>query len=113
MSSEFHETEINIISENTILEGKFTFHHTTRIHGSIIGTIENKESNELIISSTGMMRGKIIADTVIIDGFFEGEIEAKKKVTLSESAKVIGKIETPALEMSFGAYFDGETSMSP
>jgi len=111
--SEIRETEINIISENTTLEGRFTFHHTTRVHGSISGTIENKESSELILSETGMIKGTVSAETVIIDGFFEGEIKAKKKVTLSQSAKVIGLIEAPSIEISFGAYFDGETNMTP
>lgn len=111
--AEFHESEVNIISENTSLEGSFCFHHTTRIHGTITGKIENKEESELILSETGSIKGYITADTVIIDGFFEGEIRAKKRVVLSQSAKVIGKIDTPSLEISFGAYFDGETKMSP
>ncbi len=103
------ESSINVIAEGTRLEGKIYFDHVSRVHGELKGEIFAKEGSTLILSETAYVEGDIHADTLIIDGFVQGNIEAKSKVVLSTTGRVIGNITAPSLSIGFGAFFEGES----
>lgn len=105
------ETNINIISEGTRIEGKLVFDQISRVHGVLIGEIRAKEGSTLILSESSVVEGNIDADVLIIDGFVHGQIFAKTRVVLSRTGRVIGNIKTTSLQVEFGAYFDGQCSM--
>lgn len=105
------ESKCNLISEGTLIEGEITFDHVTRVHGMLKGEVHAKEGSTLILSETGVIEGKVKADHLMIDGFIRGNIQAKSKVKISSTGRVIGNIITPALEIEFGAHFEGRCVM--
>ena len=105
------ESEVTLISENTEIEGCITCNNSTRINGKIKGNVISGADSQLIISGTALVHGNIYSDLVIIDGFVQGDIRATKKVVISATGRVIGSIETPSLDMDFGAYFEGKCLM--
>jgi cytoskeletal protein CcmA (bactofilin family) len=55
--------------------------------------------------------GKITADSLIIDGFVKGEIQATQKVWITPRARVLGSIQTPSLKVDPGAIFEARVKM--
>jgi len=109
--NEINESEINIVSEKSVIIGRSCFDQVTRIHGTLKGEVESAAGSTLIVSETGAVEGNIRADTLIIDGFVQGDISATKRLRISNTGRVIGNIECPTVQIEFGAFFDGECKM--
>lgn len=105
------ETELTIVSENTKLEGQLLFSKVTRVHGLLSGEVHADEGSTLILAQSAVVEGQIHADTLLINGFVRGNIEAKKSVFISESGRVIGTISTPNLRVEHGAYLEGKLNI--
>ena len=105
------ERRINVISEGTVLQGTINFEEIVRVHGKLEGKVHAKPGSTLILAESSTTQGTVEADTLIIDGFVEGEIHATTKVIVSGTGRVIGNIYTPSLLLEFGAYFEGKCSM--
>ena len=50
---------------------------------------------------------EIDGDTIWIEGFVRGDIRARTRIVLSRTARVIGNLEGPFIEIQPGAYFEG------
>ena len=109
--SSLKETQINMISEGTRIEGEITFDQVSRIHGVLVGRVQSKPGSTLILSETGVVEGNIEADVLMINGYVRGDIKTKTRVFVSKTGRVIGNIETPSLVLEFGAYFEGACKM--
>ncbi len=103
-----NETAVTLISEGTSLQGNLRFNDVSRVHGRLKGDIVAEDGSTLILGETAVVEGKIHADTLVIDGYVNGDIFAKSKVVLSRTGRVIGNIRTSSLQIEFGAYFDGK-----
>ena len=111
MTTPLNESTINIIAVGSRLEGKIVFENISRVHGTLVGQIEAKDGSTLILGESGMIEGTVHADTLMIDGFIQGNIHARTKVTISGTGRVLGNIKTPSLTIGFGAFFEGECLM--
>ncbi len=109
--SSLKETQMNMISEGTRIEGEITFDQVSRIHGVLVGRVHSKSGSTLILSETGVVEGNIDADVLMINGYVRGDIKTKTRVFVSRTGRVIGNIETPSLVLEFGAYFEGACKM--
>ncbi len=98
----------NLIAENSHLTGTINLDQISHIYGKVAGTIKAAAGSLIVIKPSGQIEGKIEADSIIVDGFFEGELIATGKVTLSRTARVLGKIITNNLVIENGAFFEGE-----
>ena len=111
--TEIKESAINLISEQTRIDGKVTFDRITRVHGVLNGEVSAKEGSTLILAETSMTEGTIRADTLIVDGFVRGEIFATKQVVISQTGRVVGNIKTASFRLEPGAYFEGACVTTP
>jgi cytoskeletal protein CcmA (bactofilin family) len=107
----WQETAITIISENTKIQGHMVFRNLTRVHGILLGEIQAEPGSTLIFSETAVVEGTIEADTLLIDGYVNGTIFAKKRIVISPTGRVLGKLQTPSLLLEFGAHFEGTCLM--
>lgn len=112
MTKSPHETTVNIISEGTRLEGKILFDDISRVHGVLVGDIRAKEGSTLVLGETSVVEGNIDADTLLIDGYVQGDVTARTRVVVSRTGRVLGNIKTPSLTVEFGAYFEGACAMN-
>jgi len=101
------ESEITLMSQGSLIKGEFTFDRMTRLHGRLEGKIHGLPGSVLIVGETASVHGEIKGDEIIIDGFVHGDIEAKTKVVVSESGRLIGNVRAPKFEVKFGAHFEG------
>lgn len=102
------ETEISLFSQGSLIKGELSVDQTARLHGRVEGKIIGLEPSLMVISETGSVHGEIQGDEVIIDGFVSGNISAKRRIVLSESARVIGDLHAPNIEIKFGCFFEGK-----
>lgn len=107
------ESAINVVAEGTRVEGKISFEHISRVHGTLIGEVHAKPGSTLILSETAMVEGNITADTLFIDGYVHGDVQAKTQVIISRTGRVVGNISTKSLKLEFGGYFEGRCAMEP
>lgn len=109
--STLHETSVNIVSESTRIEGKIVFEQVSRFHGTLIGEAHAREGSTLILTQSSVVEGDIFADTLLVDGFVQGNIRARSRVVVSGTGRVLGNIQTPSLKLEFGAFFEGSCNL--
>jgi cytoskeletal protein CcmA (bactofilin family) len=68
---------------------------------------------DLIVGEGGIVVGDVVAKNVIIAGEIKGTIEARGKMELAPSAKVIGDSKMITLVIEDGAYLQGMCSPLP
>lgn len=108
---ELKESEITLVSEGTSFEGTLSLESVARLHGSVKGKVVGRPGSLIVIGASSMIEGNLEGDTLWIEGFVRGHVLASKKVILTETARVIGDIECPKIEIEPGAYFEGSCKM--
>lgn len=98
------------IGEGSVFEGKFYISGSLRIDGKFEGEIKTDE--ELVVGPTGKVKTNINAKSVVIAGTVIGNITAEKEVTLMDTAKVSGDIETPILTINKGVITHGHITIT-
>jgi cytoskeletal protein CcmA (bactofilin family) len=97
------------IDEGCEFSGKLKFKDTVRIDGTIEGEIQSE--NTVVVGPSGVVRAKIQSDSVVVLGVVEGDILARRKITLHETAQVTGEIRTAGIVIEEGARFRGRIAI--
>jgi cytoskeletal protein CcmA (bactofilin family) len=78
-----------------------------RILGRFKGELEVSE--RLVLGESSRVEATVVAGVAELGGEFKGDIRARN-VTLTEKARVKGRIDAETLAMREGARFDGDVS---
>ena len=95
--------------KEVVFEGKMTFEGIFRLEGKFEGEIF--ESGTLIVGETAMVKGKVEAHTIIINGHVEGEVYAKSRLEIHPTGKLYGNLLTPVLTIHEGGILSGHCKM--
>jgi cytoskeletal protein CcmA (bactofilin family) len=95
-------TSVDASSE---LEGKLRCKQTLRIDGYLKGEVECERT--VLIGEGARVFASIAADEVQIAGAVEGNIAARRKITLERTAIVKGDLTTPGIVIEEGAKLSG------
>lgn len=98
-----------LLDKGCSFEGKLTFDGTVQINGDFTGEILS--DGILVIGTDATVSAKIMVDTAIIHGKFEGQIEAKTKIELHVPAVVNANIKTKSMSVEDGVIFQGTCQM--
>lgn len=98
------------IGEGSIFEGKFHIHGSLQIDGKFEGEIHTNDS--LFIGENGKVKTNVFARKVVISGSLIGNIEATEEVILLETAKVLGNISAPIINIHQGAITQGKVTIT-
>ena len=98
--------EIVSIGAAATIRGDITGKGDLAIVGRVEGTVD-LPGNDANIETAGFMDGGILAKNVNIRGKMEGDIEAKRKVTIFATGIVNGTIVAPRIQIEDGAKFKG------
>lgn len=90
--------------KDTHIEGDLNFKGSFRIDGSFKGTI-NSESN-LIVGENGKIEAEIKIGYIVVNGEVKGNIQAKEKVEINSTGRVIGSVTAPKLVVEEGAFLE-------
>jgi len=95
-------TSVDASSE---LEGKLRCKQTLRIDGYVKGEVECERT--VLVGEGARVFASIAADEVQIAGAVEGNIAARRKITLERTAIVKGDLTTPGIVIEEGAKLSG------
>jgi cytoskeletal protein CcmA (bactofilin family) len=98
------------LSQTTGFNGTMHFKNSLRINGDYTGKIEAQ--GLLVLGPESKMKGDIVCDEIIVGGEVRGNITAKKRLELLDSAKLYGDIRTAKLKIADGVVFEGKCEMT-
>jgi cytoskeletal protein CcmA (bactofilin family) len=98
------------IGEGSSFEGKFYISGSLRIDGKFEGEIRTDE--ELVVGETGKVKTNIEARSVVVAGTVIGNIIAREEVKLLETAKVLGDVIAPAIQIQRGVIMQGSIKIT-
>ena len=62
----------------------------------------------LLVEHGGVVKGKIEAGLVIVEGTIDGDITARSQFELGVTGRVRGDVESPLVALADGAYLRGQ-----
>jgi cytoskeletal protein CcmA (bactofilin family) len=98
-----------VLGKDVTFKGIVHFHSTVQLDSSIEGEIHAK--GMLVIGENAIIRGSIIAETVVNRGKIHGNVTATGKIQLLKSAILLGDVSAPSFSMEEGAFFKGSIDM--
>jgi cytoskeletal protein CcmA (bactofilin family) len=99
----------SVISPRVELTGSISSSDELHIYGTVDGSVR---ASALVICKGGMVRGDVIAESVLVHGSVEGSIQGMK-VQLFATAAVRGDIVHGSLEIDPAAMFEGGSKRIP
>lgn len=111
MSDILVQTEVNLISSLTEITGTVIVHHELLVYGKIVGELIGKPGSRIIVKEGATVDGKVFADTLIVDGFVKGEVNAQAKLRVTSNGKIIGQVKAASLEIDPGAIVEAKVEM--
>jgi cytoskeletal protein CcmA (bactofilin family) len=97
------------LSNSSLFNGVVRFKTSLRIDGDYTGKVDAE--GLLVLGPQSKLKGDIICDEVIIGGEVRGNVIARKRLELLESAKLYGDIKTAKLKIADGVVFEGQCEM--
>lgn len=85
--------------------GELRCGESLRIDGKVKGEIHGDQL--ITIGEKGSVHAAIEGDTVVIAGEVQGDITARRKITLESTARVTGDLSTPGIVIQEGARLEG------
>ena len=101
----------SIIGEGSYFKGEFTLNGTLRIDGCYEG--DKLEVDKVFVGPTGKVKSNIKTISAVIEGIIIGNIEAKNRVMLMPTSRVLGEIRTPELIIQNGVILEGLCIVAP
>lgn len=93
------------IDQGCELAGNMRFQETVRVDGHVEGEIECQKT--LIVGEAGRIQARVDSECVVIHGTLEGDVRARRKITLHKTARVTGDLSTAGIVIEEGARFQG------
>ena len=100
--------KFSLFGKGSKIKGSFYLRGLTRLSSSVEGEIVMEDDEDLSIEREGEVNGLIKCYNLNIYGKFEGEVEAKGKVTIYPSATFSGKVNAEAISIHPGARINME-----
>ena len=98
-----------IIGRGNVINGDFSAPSSVRLDGEIEGNVTI--GGILVVGSKGKIVGNVSAAEAIIGGEVYGDIVAPDKIEITETARVIGNIQTKVIVVDEKAVFQGSVDM--
>ena len=94
-----------LINEGCKVTGEITGNGNFQINGEVAGDCDI--NGTLQLAGSGYWLGSIRADNVIVAGHIEGDITARGKVEITNTARITGTVTGEAIAVAEGAIVEG------
>ncbi len=108
MSSKDIEKLESLIGARADFQGEFVVEGTLRVDGLVQGRVN---SDCVVLSETGVIKGEIKARKIIVGGKVEGSLRAQEIIEIGATGKVQGDIFTNKLSVTEGGELNGRIEM--
>src|SRR6202165_57728 len=104
-------TNVVTLGPRDSLHGRLDIHGDLKIHGTVEG--ELKASGDILVESTANVQASIEGANVNVSGRVNGNVTARKRLTLGGSGKLNGEVKVSRLTVEDGATLNGNVTMTP
>jgi cytoskeletal protein CcmA (bactofilin family) len=104
-------TNVVTLGARDSLHGRLDIHGDLKIHGTVEG--ELKASGDVLVESTANVQASIEGANVNVRGQVNGNVTARKRLTLGGSGKLNGEVKVSRLTVEDGATLNGNVTMTP
>jgi cytoskeletal protein CcmA (bactofilin family) len=104
-------TNVVTLGPRDSLHGRLDIHGDLKIHGTVEG--ELKVSGDILVESTANVQASIEGANVNVRGQVNGNVTARKRLTLGGSGKLNGEVKVSRLTVEDGATLNGNVTMTP
>lgn len=106
MKREIREPVVSFLHAGTQFTGNIEAENDLCIHGLVTGTIN--ATQKLVIGASAQVEGDIYSPSIAIFGAVNGNIISSGSVSLKNTSKVTGTIQSVQIEIEPGAEFNGD-----
>lgn len=101
----------SVIGKGSIFQGKFKVEGSIQVDGKFEGDLMAEQ--QVIIGESGFVntKGGLKSQKIIVAGVMMGNITAQDSVTLLETGKMLGNIDTGILHVEKGIVFEGNVKI--
>ena len=92
------------VGEGVVLNGTFVVPDIASVPGSIEGEIT---ARELIVASSGVIKGKVTAEIIDLRGEIHDTLTAKKSLFIRSTGKALGSVQYAEIEIEKGGDLQG------
>jgi cytoskeletal protein CcmA (bactofilin family) len=103
-------TNVVILGPRDSLHGRLEIHGDLKIHGNVEG--ELKASGDVVVEPTATVQASIEGANVNVRGQVNGNVTARKRLTLGGSGRLNGEVKVSRLTVEDGATLNGNVTMT-
>jgi len=104
------QEEMNVFwGKDSLLKGQINSEGIFRLDGKVEGEIYH--TGTLIIGETAVIKGKVEATTLILNGNLEGDVTAKERMEIHARGRLFGTVFAPVFVIQDGGIFEGNCKM--
>lgn len=104
-------TNVVTLGPRDSLHGRLDIHGDLKIHGTVEG--ELKASGDVVVESTATVQASIEGANVNVRGQVNGNVTARRRLTLGGSGRLNGEVKVGRLTVEDGATLNGNVTMTP
>jgi cytoskeletal protein CcmA (bactofilin family) len=104
-------TNVVTLGPRDSLNGRLEIHGDLKIHGNVEG--ELKASGDVVVEPTATIQASIEGANVNVRGQVNGNVTARKRLTLGGSGRLNGEVKVARLTVEDGATLNGNVTMTP
>jgi cytoskeletal protein CcmA (bactofilin family) len=104
-------TNVVTLGPRDTLHGQLEIHGDLKVQGNVEG--ELKASGDVLIDSTATVQASVEGSNVSVRGQVNGNVTARRRLTLGGSGKLNGDVKVGRLTVEDGATLNGNVTMSP
>lgn len=108
MFSKDNEQLESFIGSGTEFQGELNVKGSLRVEGQFDGKVN---APYVILAETGVIKGEASAKKIIIEGKVEGNLRVQEIVEIKATGKVLGDIFTKKISITEGAKVNGKIEM--
>lgn len=101
----------NVLASDVEIKGNLKFSGEMTFDGKLDGEVQT--DGVLNLGDSAIINGNINAQTVVVRGKVNGNINAKEKIEIKTKAELFGDIRAAKLVVEEGVTFVGKTEVNP
>ena len=98
------------VGSNTTMKGKFECKKDFLVEGTVEGNLSSEGT--IVLGKEAVVKGEVFAREITISGVVIGTIICSEKLSIFQSAKIVGTIQVPILKIEPGAQINARIIMS-
>lgn len=100
-----------VVGADCTFEGLLSFRGSVRVDGMLSGEVVAE--GLLLVGPSAQVKANVSVDELVVSGLVEGDVQARRRVEIRPTGRVIGRVRTPRLAVADGGLLRGRCDTAP